>query len=185
MAVHFARPDVADLVLRIYPRVLHPEFFDCHALAIAKAGPLTMHLRLCSAGHALTLRHGATVLTEAITEKNQPLPRQRCALEQKLRGCRTRSIRLPDGVRYDVSCQLETLEPDLYLQLHDELLGDLPRADLSLEFPSPNRFSPAALSIIKLDVSPSSAVIHAFHTFPDHCAVVKTQSLLDWEPGAG
>ncbi len=181
MAVQFARPDVADLVLRIFPRALHPEFFDCHAMAIAQAGPLTIHLRLCSAGHALCLRHGDIVVTEAITEKNQLLPKQHCVLEQKVRGCRTRSVKLAKQARYDVSCQLETLEPDLYLRLHDELLGDLERADLSLEFPSPNRFSPSALSIVKLDVTGNSAIMHAFHTFPDHCAVIKTQSLFEWE----
>jgi hypothetical protein len=27
----------------------------------------------------------------------------------------------------------------------------------------------------------SSVVVHAFHTFPDHCAIVKTQSLLEWD----
>lgn len=181
MTVQFARPDVADLVLRTYPRALHPEFFDCHAVAVAKSGPLTIHLRLCSAGHSLCLRNGQSVVTEAITEKRCQLPSEHCVLEQKLRGCRTRAVTLPHGVRYDVSCQLETLEPELYLQLHDELLGDLAKADLSLEFPSPNRFSPAAISIIKLDVTATSAIIHAFHTFPDHCAVVKTQSLFDWE----
>ena len=182
MAVQFARPDVADLVLRIYPRSLHPELFDCHASAIATFGPISLNLRLCSAGHVLCLRHGNTVVTEAITEKDQLLPKQHCVLEQKVRGCRTRSVQVAHGLRYDVSCQLETLEPELYLHLHDELLGDLARADLSLEFPSPNRFSPAALSIIKLDVTSSAAVVHAFHTFPDHCAVVKTQSLFEWEP---
>lgn len=181
MAVQFARPHVAHLVLRAFPKALHPELFDCHALAVAKAGSLTVHLRLSSAGHTLCLRQGQTVITEAITERNHPLPRQHAVLEQKLRGCRTRSVKLDHGVRYDVSCQLESLEPDLYLHLHDELLGDLARADLSLEFPSPNRFSPAALSIIKLDVSDSAAVVHAFHTFPDHCAVIKTQSLFEWD----
>lgn len=181
MTVQFARPDVADLVLRTFPRALHPEFFDCHALTVAKAGPLVIHLRLCSAGHVLTLKHGQTIVTEAIAEKSRELPRQHCVVEQRLRGCRTRSVSLPHGVRYDVSCQLEALEPELYLHLHDELLGDMSRADLSLEFPSPNRFSPAALSVIKLDLTATSAVVHAFHTFPDHCAVVKTQSLIDWE----
>lgn len=180
MTVQFARPDVSDLVLRIYPRWLHPEFFDCHAFALARSGAVSIELRLCSAGHTLCVRNGQSVVTEAITEKDQVLPRQHCVLEQKLRGCRTRSVTLESGLRYDVSCQLETLEPDLYLHLHDELLGDLSRADLSLEFPSPNRFSPAALSIIKLDVTGNSAMVHAFHTFPDHCAVIKTQSLCEW-----
>ena len=26
----------------------------------------------------------------------------------------------------------------------------------------------------------NSVTVHAFHTFPDHCAIVKTQSLLEW-----
>jgi hypothetical protein len=181
MPVQFARPDVTALVLRIAPKALHPEFFDCHALAVASAGPLSIHMRLSSAGHVLCLKHGKQVVTEAITERRQPFPKGASLLEQRLRGCRTRSIQLPQGMEYSVSCQLEELEPDLYLHLHDELLGDLPRADLALEFPSPNRFSPAALSMLKIDVTKQSLVLHAFHTFPDHCAVVKTQSLIEWQ----
>jgi hypothetical protein len=180
MAVQFARPDVADLVLRIYPRVLHPEFFDCHALSVFRAGSTNLYLRLCSAGHMLCLRHDKHVLTEAIAEKGRTLPRQHCVLDQKVRGCRTRSVQLPRGLRYDLSCQLETLEPDLYLHLHDELIGDCAKADLAHEFPSGSRFSPAAVSLIKLDVTASSVMVHAFHTFPDHCAIVKTQSLIEW-----
>jgi hypothetical protein len=180
MPVQFARPDVTDLVLRIAPKALHPEFFDCHALAIVKAGPITIHVRLSSAGHVLCLRPGKLVVTEAITERGQFFPKQDCALEQRLRGCRNRSTTLANGLQYDLSCQLEQLEPELYLHLHDELLGDLERADLALEFPSPNRFSPAALSIVKLDATAQSLLVHAFHTFPDHSAVVKTQSLFEW-----
>lgn len=180
MTVQFARPDVTELILRIYPRALHPEFFDCHALAVARAGDTTVHLRLCSAGHMLCLRHGNHVVTEAIAEKGRPLPKQHSVLEQKVRGCRTRSLQLPRGVQYDISCQLETLEPDLYLHLHDELVGDCAKADLAHEFPSSNRFSPGAISLIRLDATANSVTVHAFHTFPDHCAIVKTQSLLEW-----
>jgi len=180
MAVQFARPDVADLALRIYPRALHPEFFDCHALSVIRAGDTQLHLRLCSAGHMLCLRQGNHVVTEAITEKGRVLPKHHCVLDQKVRGCRTRSVPLPRGMQYDISCQLETLEPDLYLHLHDELIGDCSKADLAHEFPTASRFSPGAISLIKLDLTASSAVVHAFHTFPDHCAIVKTQSLFEW-----
>jgi len=102
-------------------------------------------------------------------------------LEQKVRGCRTKSMTLSNGLRYNIGCQLETLAPELFLRIHEELRGDCARADLAHEFPSPNRFSPGALSVISAAVSRTSVTMHAFHTFPDHCAVIKTQTLVEWD----
>jgi len=181
MTVKFARPDVATLMLRVYDSALHPEFFDCHALSVLECGPLRLNLRLCSAGHLLSLKHRKRALTEAITEKNQSLPDGRRVLEQKVRGCRTRSVALSNGLRYNIGCQLETLAPELFLKVHEELQSDCARADLAHEFPSPNRFSPGALSVISASVTRNSVMLHAYHTFPDHCAVIKTQTLVEWD----
>jgi hypothetical protein len=181
MSVQFARPDVGGLLLRVYDGVLHPEFFDCHGLALFDCGPLRLSLRLCSAGHLLTFRAQHLAVTEAITEKDQLLPENRRVLEQKLRGSRTRSVPLACGARYSIGCQLETLPPELFLRVHAELQSDCGRAHLAHEFPSPNRFSPGALSVISADVCRSSVAVHAFHTFPDHCAIIKTQTLVEWD----
>lgn len=181
MPVQFARPDVGTLLLRVYDATLHPEFFDCHGVSRLECGPLSVNLRLCSAGHLLSLRHHKATLTEAMTEKNQALPEAHRILEQKVRGCRTRSVTLANGLRYSIGCQLETLPPDLFLRVHEELRSDCARADLAHEFPSPNRFSPGALSVISAAVNRTSVMLHAFHTFPDHCAVIKTQSLVEWD----
>jgi len=181
MPVQFARPDVTSLTLRVFDRALHPEFFGCRGLSVLECGPLRAQLRLSTAGHVLSLKLGQQVLTEAIIEKHQPLPPVRCVLEQKLRGCRTRSIPLKDGLRYDIGCQLETLEPELFLRVHEELQADCARAELAYEFPSPNRFQPGALSLLSAAVNRHSVMLHAFHTFPDHCAIIKTQTLVEWE----
>lgn len=181
MNVQFARPDVADLMLRVFPRALHPELFDCHGQVLVRTGPFALQIRLCTAGHTLCLRQGERILTEAITEKDQVLPRRQCVLEQKVRGCRTRSVSLPAGLRYDVGCQLEVLDAEVFLRMHEELLADCPSADLAHEYPTGNRFSPSALSLVRFELMQSSAIVHAFHTFPAHCAIVKTQSLLEWE----
>jgi hypothetical protein len=69
----------------------------------------------------------------------------------------------------------------LYLRVHEELRADCAKADLAYEFPSPNRFSPGALSLVSAAVTRTSVLLHAFHTFPDHCAVVKTQTLVEWD----
>lgn len=179
MAVQFARPDVSSLVVRVYNHLLHPEFFDCHGLTVLECGSCRVHLRLCSAGHLWSLRQGKVVLTEAITRQDQLLPAYRCLLEQKVCSCRTRSAVLPDGVRYDISCQLESLEPELFLRMHDELRADCARADLAYEFPCANRFSPGALSVLSAALNRRSVMLHTYHTFPDRCAILKTQTLVE------
>jgi hypothetical protein len=179
MTVQFARPDVASLVVRVYDRLVHPEFFDCHGLTVLECGNCRVHLRLCSAGHSWSLRRGKLVLTEAITRQDQPLPELRCLVEQKVSGCRTRSAQLAGGARYDISCQLETLAPDLFFRMHDELRADCAQADLAHEFPCANRFSPGALSVLSAVINRHSVMLHTYHTFPDHFAILKTQTLVE------
>ena len=41
------------------------------------------------------------------------------------------------------------------------------------------RLAPAAVSYLQLDLFPRSLLVHAFHTFPENCAVVKTQTLIE------
>jgi hypothetical protein len=68
----------------------------------------------------------------------------------------------------------------VFLNLHEELSIDCGRADLAYRFPPANRLAPEALSLIRTEVCPRSLLIHAFHTFPESAAVVKTQSLFEF-----
>lgn len=179
MPVQFARPDVADLVLCAYERRLHPELFECRAVGQIQRAYMTLTMRLCSAGHWLEFAFGNQFLTEAMSERQIPLPNIKRICEQRIKGGRTQSFELTAGVNYSSSCQLERLEPALFLQAHEELLVDCRKADLSMAFPGGNRWSPGPVSLICAHVERDSVLIHAFHTFPESCAVVKTQSLLE------
>lgn len=178
MLVSFARPEVADLMLRVFDRPLHPELLECHGLARLTHEDGLLEVQLCRAGHVLMFRRGRQVLTEAISERQQSLPQQKRIMEHRLRGCRTQSFPCA-GVKYSVGCQLEKLNVDVFQRMHEELLADSLKADLAQIYPSSNRFTPGALSVIRADVCDSSLIVHAFHTFPDDCAIVKTQSLIE------
>ena len=67
----------------------------------------------------------------------------------------------------------------MFLNYHEELIVDCGRADLSHRFPSANRLAPGPISLIRTEADARSLLVHAFHTFPDCCAVVKTQSLFE------
>jgi len=178
MSLSVARPDVANLVLRAYGRALHPDLLDHHMSSRITLPGVTVDLRLTSSGHAFVVHHNSRVLTELISERGEAAPVRGQLLETRIAGCRTETIEFENGLRYDTSCTLERLGLAVYLRAHEELVADGSRASLFVEFPGKNRFSPGPLSILQAEVSRETVSIHAFHTFPEQLAVVKTQALL-------
>ena len=179
MPVRVARPDVSDLVLCAHDRPLHPELFVHHCAIVLRSPDMILDARLCAAGHVLILKVGSETLTEVISDRHEPLPRRSRLFEHRLRGCHTEMIELDSGLRYSVSCSLERLSPTAYLRHHEELIGDCSHASLSAMLASSNRFSPGPVSLLRTEVTQDSILVYAFHTFPEHLAVVKTQSLFE------
>ncbi len=179
MSVQMIRPDVSELALRTYSRALHPELFEHHCCLTLKHSNARLDIRLNASGHVLMLHMGSSSLTEVIVDHREQLPTTRRLVDYRLRGCRTVSAEVAAGVKYDVSCQLERLHLDVFLRLNEELEQDCQRADLSARLPAINRLLPGPLSLIRTEVSRDSILVHAFHTFPEHSAIVKTQSLFE------
>ena len=87
----------------------------------------------------------------------------------------------PDGTPAlrNVSFQVEQLEPEVYLNCHEELLVDSTRSRMSHCFSPTSRLSASPLSVIQTEERPHSLLVHTFHTFPDEHTIVKTQSLIE------
>jgi hypothetical protein len=179
MVVRFARPDVSDLVLRAYGRALHPDLFVHHSAIVLRNPHMMLDIRLSAAGHVLILRADSETLTEVISDCHEPLPQRGRLFEHRLKGSRTETIELDPGLRYSASWSVERLPTSVYLRQHEELIEDCLRASLSSQFAGANRFSPGPVSLIRTETCRDSILVHAFHTFPDHLAVVKTQSLFE------
>ncbi len=179
MSVGFARPNIADLVFYLYSRPVHPELFQVYAETRIEHETYCAVLRICDAGHAVELRLGDLTLTEVTATQDQLLPAQRRLLQNRLHGYRDEAVTV-DGVSYQVSFQLEQLNADAFLSFNEELLHDCHRAEISHCFPAAGRLAPGPLSLIRADAQPGSLLIHAYHTFPDNCAVIKTQSLFEF-----
>lgn len=179
MSVRVARPDVSDLVLCAFDRPLHPEMFVHHRAITLQNAMMSLDARLCAAGHVMILRVGSETLTEVISDRHEPLPRRSRLFESRLHRCPTKTIDLEFGLRYSVGCSLERLNPASFLRCHEELLDDCPKATLSAMFASSNRFCPGPASLLRIEATRDSILVHTFHTFPTHLAVVKTQSLFE------
>ena len=179
MNVDFVRPSVSDLMLHVFERALHPELFEVRRQESIVQPNYSVQFRICDSGHLVTFKSGNTVLSELVTRRGQPLPERNERLHRPLKGSRDESVKLKGPVNYHVSFQVEKLPPEVFLTLHEELLIDCQHAPIAHSFGSANRLAPAALSFAQADVWANSLLIHAVHTFPEDCAIVKTQSLFE------
>ncbi len=178
MQLDFVRPDASQLAFRLYDRILHPELFQCFAEAEIESEEFRIKLQICEAGHTVAFRNKAGFLTEVMGPYDQDLPERGRCVGYRLRGARDADVTLPSGISYQCNAQIEFVEPIVYSELHEEFRQDLHHAFLSYEFPSKHRFAPPPLSLIQAELTHENLLVHAFHTFPEVSAILRTQTLI-------
>ena len=171
------RPKVAELVFQVYGRPLHPELFEIHCSRSVQRGDYTAKIDITSAGHVVTWRYAGLTLTEVAAAAHHPLPQRRRLISYRLRGQRDDRIDCRGGVCYEMSFQLEPVEPEVFWTFQQELTYDARRAGMLHKFDSSGRMALGALSYINVESRNRQLLIQAFHTFPDDYAIVKSQSL--------
>jgi hypothetical protein len=174
-----ARPKVAELTFQLYGRALHPELFQVYKSQVVERGAYTARIDITSAGHVITWRYGGLTLTEVAASQQHPLPQKRRLLAYTLRGERTDRVECRGGVTYHTGFQLEPVAQDIFWMFQEELAHDGLRRGLLHRFDASGRIALGALSYINVETRNRSMLVQAFHTFPDDCAIDKSQSLFE------
>ncbi|MFO0824862.1 MAG: DUF2617 family protein [Gemmataceae bacterium] len=180
MLVPFVRPKVAELVFRLYDRPLHPELFDVLICRSVKRDGHTLSVRLTRTGHVLGWSDGRVHLEEVTATSDMELPETGRRLMHPFDAGRNGRCEFPGGVRYQVSSQLEALQPEQFVHVHEELALDGARKGLVFHCKTANRLGLSPLGVVIATAVPSGLSVTAFHTFPDEFALIKTQSLIEW-----
>ena len=173
-----ARPKVAELVFALYARPLHPELFTICSSRTVERGDYQAKIDITRTGHVVTWRCGTLTLTEVVTSTQPPLPKQRRLMSYRLDGERDDYVECRGGVTYQVSFQLEPVEPEVFWTFQEELTQDGRRQGMFHKFGSGGRIPLGAISYINVETRARRLTIQAFHTFPANCAIVKSQSLI-------
>ena len=180
MSVPVVRPRVADLVFRLYSRPLHPELFDVLAVRTVERDGYTLSVRLTRTGHLLAWSRGPVHLCEATATADMELPDSGCCIGHRFDGGQTCKSRF-GSVRYQISSQVEVLHAEQFQHVHEELASDGARKGMVFHCKSGNRLGLSPLGVVIVQTVPLGISIAAFHTFPDELAIIKTQSLIEWE----
>lgn len=170
------RPKVAELAFKVYGRALHPELFEVLQSRRVERNGFQAKIDITSAGHVVTWRYEGQTLTEVASSANHPLPEKRRLLSHRLHGEQTDSIRCRGGTRYHCKFHLEPADPEVFWAFQQQLVSNDERKGMLHTFDASGRVPMGAISYIHLETRSKSLLIQAFHTFPDDCAIVKSQS---------
>jgi hypothetical protein len=178
-AVLSVRPKVAELVFHLYGRALHPELFEVCSTRTVRRGGYEATISITTAGHVVTWKYQGLTLTEVATAAHHPLPQRRRLFSHRLRGQRSERVECRGGCRYQMSFQLEPVEPEVFWTYQQELSADGVQQGMLHQFDSSGRMALGAISYINVETRNRSLLVQAFHTFPDDYAIVKSQSLFE------
>ncbi len=183
MGVYFLRPPVTDLVFQLYGRHLHPELFDILAVRKIQRDDYELTVRITRTGHVITWEN-ADVLFDRGRGRRRP-GASPAAPSASLPAARRvqRQAALRHGIHYQMSFQVETLPPEIFLQVQDELRADGDKRGLIHTFPAQHRIDVAPLGFVTADGRPGCLCLSTFHTFPLEHTIVKTQSLIEKHGG--
>ena len=135
------RPKVAELVFQLYGRPLHPELFEVyHSRSVAR-GNYEAKIDITSAGHVVTWRYGGVTLTEVAASAHHPLPQTRRLMSYSLKGQRSDRVECKGGIRYEMSFQLEPVDPEVFWTFQQELAEDGLRKGMFHKFNASGRMA--------------------------------------------
>src|SRR5437667_26222 len=117
MSVFFVRPRVGDLVFQLYGRPLHPELFEILATRKVRREEYELTVHITRTGHVISWENKDVFLTEVAAACEQELPESRRLLSYKMRGEHCGTLACAKGVHYQMSFQVETLPPEIFLHV--------------------------------------------------------------------
>ena len=179
MRSDIVRPLVADLVFQLYGRPLHPELFDIGAVRKITRGEFGLEVRITRTGHVITWYNSAVLLTEVTASADQELPLRRRLLNHRFHFEQSTALDCAHGMRYQASFQVETLSPEQFHHVHDEILVDGSKRGFLHHFPAEHRLPLEPLGYVNAEFRPGCLFLCSFHTFPGEFTVIKTQSLIE------
>lgn len=170
------RPKVTELVFQLYGRSLHPELFNIYQSRTIQRGDYEATIQITSAGHLVTWNYQGLTLTEVAAAANHPLPMKRRLMSYRMRGERSDKLECRGGACYEIQFALEPANPKEFAEYQKQLTLQATRTGMLQFFDSSGRLETGAISYINIDSRDKVMRVQAFHTFPDDCAVLKTQS---------
>ena len=177
------RPCVSELVLLQYARPIHPEFFRIVATRTIERSNYSVTLHLTSTGHVIEFRTNAIdgkplFVTETATSIHFEMPDSPISV-LRFKGKQHETIRISEFLEIETTFGCETLDWNAFVAVQSELVKANELDGLFYHFGSNGRIALGGLSYLALDAWQKRIRIRAYHTFPENCRVLTTDTMIE------
>jgi len=185
------RPCVSELTFLHYSKPIHPEFFRLVATRAVERSNYTICLHLTSTGHVAELQTNVNnakrySMTEAVTSAHIEMPDAPISA-LRFSGQQHETFRISEKFEVATTFGLETLDRKTFLAIQSELVranGGIQTKTpcnnemdgLFFHFGSNGRIAFGGLSYLTLETRQQRVRIRAYHTFPENCRVLTTDT---------
>ena len=176
------RPKIADLNFHLYGRAIHPELFDPCAFRLIERDNYRLRLNVTSDGHLIVFESDSLVLSEIAASALHPLPAQLQIISRPIEGVHHEKTLFRDRIGYQCEFQLDVVPPKTFFSIAQQLDKNKECEGLVHRFQSSGRMAFGAVSYINIQAFRNHIQLKTFHTFPDSCAIVKSQSEFRLQP---
>ncbi|MDR1383870.1 MAG: DUF2617 family protein [Planctomycetaceae bacterium] len=184
------RPCISEFSLLHYAKPIHPEFFRIVAVRDVLFHDYQLSVWLTSMGHVVTFSTHASCgsenlqtlwVAEILASAHLEMPQSPVSVLQPHYFEHKETIHIGNAIRIDTAFQRETYEADVFLAMQNELAKARELEGVFYHFGSNGRIALGGLSYITLEKWQRKVRICSYHTFPENCRILKTNSLFCWE----
>lgn len=169
------RPKINELNFHLFARSVHPELFEVCKSRTYVRDAYSLTLNITRDGHALCFEHEGGLLTEISAGALHPLPTQHKLFSHAIEKPNQNLLRHLNVV-YRSRVEMEAVPPKVFVTIRQQLDEQLEVEGLVHRFDSNGRVAFGALSYINVQSFAGHVLVRALHTFPDTCAVMKSES---------
>ncbi len=172
---------IEELSFSLFQRPLHPELFTIYASRRLKTEKYEAVIWVTGCTHVVSVFSDDACLSEVISPPSQMLPERGLIERFQFRGPRSHKCTLSKGVSYMTDFQVERLSANLYRQSFKDLERFGRDRGIFVRFPELEIDGLQPFCYIDFEARKTELHIHTFCAYPDQIAMIKTQSLFDFQ----
>ena len=175
------RPCVSELTFLHYARPIHPEFFRIVASRTVERSDYTLTVYLTSTGHVAEFRttthdKNKRFATEVVTSAHFEMPGAPVS-SLRFKGRQKQLIPVSEFLQAETTFDCETLGRRAFMAMQSELVKANELDGLFYHFGPNGRIAFGGLSYLTLETRSQRVRIRAYHTFPESCRALTTDTL--------
>lgn len=172
------RPKVTAMNFHLFAKPVHPELVNVCGSRQVRRDNYSLRLNITTDGHLLTFQHEDLIFCEVAAASSHELPQHQRLISHVANGSVTNGpSQFSDIIGYQSNVSMDSVDPKIFVTIQQQLDKRVETDGLVHRFESNGRLSFGAISYMHAQSFIHHVRVRAFHTFPETCAVLKTDTV--------